>query len=118
MQAAEALEEGLEAFDGTVLAVTHDRWFARGFDRFLVYGADGWAFLDPRFVDGGDLASFLLKTVLCGIYVPLAAAWRGLGARGGSAAVGQATTEGVVAAVLGCLVIDLVVAFAFLILGA
>ena len=32
---------GLEAFDGTVLAVTHDRWFARGFDRFLVYGADG-----------------------------------------------------------------------------
>ena len=23
------------------LAVTHDRWFARGFDRFLVYGADG-----------------------------------------------------------------------------
>ncbi len=38
---AEALEEGLDAFDGTVLAVTHDRWFARGFDRFLVYGADG-----------------------------------------------------------------------------
>ncbi|MBA8802100.1 ATPase subunit of ABC transporter with duplicated ATPase domains [Nocardioides ginsengisegetis] len=41
VQSAEALEEGLEAFDGTVLAVTHDRWFARGFDRFLVYGADG-----------------------------------------------------------------------------
>jgi ATPase subunit of ABC transporter with duplicated ATPase domains len=38
---AEALEEGLEAFAGTVLAVTHDRWFARGFDRFLVFGADG-----------------------------------------------------------------------------
>jgi ATPase subunit of ABC transporter with duplicated ATPase domains len=41
VQSAEALEEGLSAFDGTVLAVTHDRWFARGFDRFLVYGADG-----------------------------------------------------------------------------
>ncbi len=41
VQSAEALEEGLEAFAGTVLAVTHDRWFARGFDRFLVYGADG-----------------------------------------------------------------------------
>jgi ATPase subunit of ABC transporter with duplicated ATPase domains len=41
VQSAEALEEGLEAFEGTVLAVTHDRWFARGFDRFLVYGADG-----------------------------------------------------------------------------
>ncbi|MBS43893.1 MAG: ABC transporter [Nocardioides sp.] len=41
VQSAEALEEGLAAFEGTVLAVTHDRWFARGFDRFLVYGADG-----------------------------------------------------------------------------
>ena len=41
VQSAEALEEGLDAFDGTVIAVTHDRWFARGFDRFLVYGADG-----------------------------------------------------------------------------
>ncbi len=41
VESAEALEEGLEAFEGTVLAVTHDRWFARGFDRFLVYGADG-----------------------------------------------------------------------------
>lgn len=38
---AEALEEGLAAFEGTVIAVTHDRWFARSFDRFLVYGADG-----------------------------------------------------------------------------
>ncbi|MDQ1618360.1 MAG: hypothetical protein QOE19_929 [Actinomycetota bacterium] len=38
---AEALEDGLEAFAGTVVAVTHDRWFARGFDRFLVFGADG-----------------------------------------------------------------------------
>jgi len=41
LDSAEALEEGLEAFDGTVVAVTHDRWFARGFDRFLVFGADG-----------------------------------------------------------------------------
>jgi ATPase subunit of ABC transporter with duplicated ATPase domains len=41
VQSAEALEAGLEAFEGTVVAVTHDRWFARGFDRYLVYGADG-----------------------------------------------------------------------------
>jgi ATPase subunit of ABC transporter with duplicated ATPase domains len=41
LHSAEALEEGLEAFEGTVLAVTHDRWFARGFDRFLVFGSDG-----------------------------------------------------------------------------
>ena len=41
LHSAEALEAGLDAFDGTVVAVTHDRWFARGFDRFLVFGADG-----------------------------------------------------------------------------
>jgi ATPase subunit of ABC transporter with duplicated ATPase domains len=38
---AEALEAGLAQFQGTVLGVTHDRWFARSFDRFLVFGADG-----------------------------------------------------------------------------
>lgn len=38
---AEALEDALTRFDGTVLAVTHDRWFARGFDRCLVFGSDG-----------------------------------------------------------------------------
>lgn len=41
LESAEALQEGLERFEGTVLAVTHDRWFARAFDRFLVFGADG-----------------------------------------------------------------------------
>src|SRR6187551_2478470 len=41
LHSAEALEDALEAFEGTVLAVTHDRWFARGFDRFLVFRADG-----------------------------------------------------------------------------
>ncbi|MFE5291105.1 ABC-F family ATP-binding cassette domain-containing protein [Isoptericola sp. NPDC056618] len=41
LASAEALQEGLEAFDGTVVAVTHDRWFARSFDRFLVFGEDG-----------------------------------------------------------------------------
>ncbi len=41
LHSAEALERGLAAFEGTVMAVTHDRWFARGFDRFLLFGADG-----------------------------------------------------------------------------
>ena len=41
LASAEALETGLGAFEGTVIAVTHDRWFARSFDRFLVFGADG-----------------------------------------------------------------------------
>ena len=37
---AEALEAGLAEFQGTVIAVTHDRWFLRGFDRFVVFNAD------------------------------------------------------------------------------
>jgi len=41
LASAEALEDGLEAFDGTVMSVTHDRWFARSFDRYLVFGSDG-----------------------------------------------------------------------------
>ncbi|CAB4947814.1 MAG: ATP-binding cassette domain-containing protein [Actinobacteria bacterium] len=41
LASAEALEVGLDAFDGTVVAVTHDRWFAATLDRFLVFTADG-----------------------------------------------------------------------------
>ncbi|MGH3750262.1 MAG: ATP-binding cassette domain-containing protein, partial [Micromonosporaceae bacterium] len=41
LASAEALEAGLAGFQGTVIAVTHDRWFTRGFDRFVVFGADG-----------------------------------------------------------------------------
>jgi energy-dependent translational throttle protein EttA len=41
LASAEALEQALEAFEGTVLAVTHDRWFTRTFDRFLLFGGDG-----------------------------------------------------------------------------
>ncbi|HVC74623.1 MAG TPA: ATP-binding cassette domain-containing protein [Mycobacteriales bacterium] len=38
---AEALQQALAAYEGTVLAVTHDRWFTRSFDRFLVFRDDG-----------------------------------------------------------------------------
>ncbi|CAN5365611.1 ATP-binding cassette domain-containing protein [soil metagenome] len=48
LASAEALETGLAAYEGTVLAVTHDRWFARGFDRFLVFGADGGVYEAPE----------------------------------------------------------------------
>ncbi|MFI1826385.1 ABC-F family ATP-binding cassette domain-containing protein [Streptomyces sp. NPDC020412] len=41
LESAQALQDGLEAYEGTVLAVTHDRWFARSFDRYLVFGSDG-----------------------------------------------------------------------------
>jgi ATPase subunit of ABC transporter with duplicated ATPase domains len=45
---AEALEEGLSVFEGTVVAATHDRWFARGFDRYLVFGAEGQVYESPE----------------------------------------------------------------------
>jgi sulfate-transporting ATPase len=41
LASAEALEEGLKGFEGTVVAVTHDRWFTRSFDRFVVFRGDG-----------------------------------------------------------------------------
>ncbi|MFI6324551.1 ABC-F family ATP-binding cassette domain-containing protein [Nonomuraea sp. NPDC050556] len=47
LASAEALQVGLNAFDGTVVAVTHDRWFADDFDRFLVFGSDGNVYESP-----------------------------------------------------------------------
>ncbi|MBQ1053894.1 ABC-F family ATP-binding cassette domain-containing protein [Micromonospora sp. C32] len=41
LASAEALEAGLTAFEGTVVAVTHDRWFTRTFDRFVLFRGDG-----------------------------------------------------------------------------
>ena len=41
LASAEALEVGLAGFAGTVVAVTHDRWFSRSFTRFLHLGGDG-----------------------------------------------------------------------------
>jgi ATPase subunit of ABC transporter with duplicated ATPase domains len=41
LTSAEALQDALEEFTGTVIAVTHDRWFSRSFDRFLLFGANG-----------------------------------------------------------------------------
>jgi ATPase subunit of ABC transporter with duplicated ATPase domains len=37
---AEALQAGLDIFEGTVVCVTHDRWFLRSFDRFLAFTED------------------------------------------------------------------------------
>ena len=41
LPSADALQAGLEAYQGTVLAVTHDPWFAASVDRFLVFAPDG-----------------------------------------------------------------------------
>jgi ATPase subunit of ABC transporter with duplicated ATPase domains len=48
LASAEALQEGLESYSGTVLAASHDRWFARSLDRFLVFGADGEVYEAPE----------------------------------------------------------------------
>lgn len=48
LASAEALQEGLAGYAGTVLAVTHDRWFARSFDRFLLMRADGAVLETPE----------------------------------------------------------------------
>jgi phospholipid/cholesterol/gamma-HCH transport system permease protein len=70
------------------------------------YAADGGAFLDPALVTRGDLTAFCLKTLLYGLCIPAAAVWAGMRARGGAAAVGEATTKGVVWASVGVLLID------------
>ncbi|URN01400.1 ATP-binding cassette domain-containing protein [Actinomadura madurae] len=41
LASAEALQEGMASYSGTVLAVTHDRWFAADFDRYLIFTAAG-----------------------------------------------------------------------------
>ncbi len=38
---ADALEYALWEYQGTILAVTHDRWLLKSFQRFLVFGSDG-----------------------------------------------------------------------------
>ena len=38
---AEALERALAAYAGTVVAVSHDRWFLHSFDRSIEFGKDG-----------------------------------------------------------------------------
>jgi energy-dependent translational throttle protein EttA len=48
LASAEALEEGLMAFEGTVIAVTHDRWFTRSFDRFVLFQGDGEVVETPQ----------------------------------------------------------------------
>lgn len=48
LHSAEALQAGLDAFDGTVLAVTHDRWFAASFDRFVLFSAEGRVLETPE----------------------------------------------------------------------
>jgi ATPase subunit of ABC transporter with duplicated ATPase domains len=51
LASAEALEDALTGYLGTVVVVSHDRWFLRGFDRFVVFGRDATVteHLEPRY---------------------------------------------------------------------
>ncbi len=82
-----------------------------------LFHADGWSFVDPRFLERGDVLCAFVKSVLCGAFIPLIASVRGFAARGGAASVGDAVTLGVVGACMGCLVIDFLVAATFLVIG-
>ncbi len=83
----------------------------------LAFGADGFSFLSARFVDGADIACALLKALSCGLFIPLAAASRGLSAKFGAAAVGDAVTGGVIDACSGCLLLDFAISAMFLVGG-
>jgi ATPase subunit of ABC transporter with duplicated ATPase domains len=48
LASAESLEHALGRYEGTVVSVTHDRWFTRGFTRYLIFGADGKVFESPE----------------------------------------------------------------------
>ena len=64
LESADALQAGLDLFEGTVVAVTHDRWFAAGFDRFLHLGEDGTVRETPEPVwDSGRLDPRLRGTL-------------------------------------------------------
>ncbi len=49
IESSEALERALDGFLGTVLAVSHDRTFLRGLDRFILVNDDGEVFSLPDY---------------------------------------------------------------------
>ena len=48
LDSADALEQALDRFEGSVIAVTHDRAFARAFDRYLTFAPDGRVIETPE----------------------------------------------------------------------
>jgi ATPase subunit of ABC transporter with duplicated ATPase domains len=52
IESSEALEQALVGFQGTVVAVSHDRAFLRSMDRFLLVGHDGIVLALPDYDSG------------------------------------------------------------------
>jgi ATPase subunit of ABC transporter with duplicated ATPase domains len=49
IESSEALERALDAFQGTIIAVSHDRTFLATLDRFLLVDDDGEVWSLPDF---------------------------------------------------------------------
>ncbi|MEM7274644.1 MAG: ABC-F family ATP-binding cassette domain-containing protein [Actinomycetota bacterium] len=54
IESSEALEQALEGFEGTVIAVSHDRTFLRTLDRFVMINDDGDVYGLPDFATAMD----------------------------------------------------------------
>ncbi len=83
----------------------------------LAFHADGTTFMDPSFLQPADVVCAFVKAAVCGLFIPLAASSRGLNAKGGAAAVGDAVTAGVVDACMGVLLLDFLIALGFMLAG-
>jgi ATPase subunit of ABC transporter with duplicated ATPase domains len=49
IESSEALEQALDGFQGTVVAVSHDRTFLARFDRFIMINDDGEVYSLPDY---------------------------------------------------------------------
>jgi phospholipid/cholesterol/gamma-HCH transport system permease protein len=97
---------------GTACAAVSAALFAT-----FVYGADGWSFLDARFVTRWDLVAGAVKSLAFGVFVPVAACREGFLARPGAGSVGDAMTRAVVSCLLYIVGIDLIVGVALHLAG-
>ena len=84
----------------------------------LIYGSDGWAWLDPLMTSRGDTALAFAKVLCFGVAIPARPrAEAGLRTEGGASAVGRATTEGAVDAFLAMLTLDVVLTLGAAVVG-
>ena len=72
IESSEALERALDGFEGTVLAVSHDRTFLARFERFVMITDDGDVWELPDFdvaiaglINPNELSSLRLAKPLC-----------------------------------------------------
>ncbi len=72
---------------------------------YLAFGINPAVFLDPRYVDAGDLITGLVKAIAFGLAIPLVAGHAGLSTKGGSDGVGDATTRAVVGSSLAVIIL-------------